>query len=382
MSTNHDPYANKMTYPTVKRASSGEFSRADHREAMVHALQKSFGLPVRNIHPIAQGVLAGGDYTILDAAESALDLQFGRIPERSGDGFNTLVQALGTADLPAVIQETANGIARERRSDLLPSILALTHQLEVRNYNAESYSFVDLENLPAPSAGTMGEYTFANVRVTGEAIQAFSTFARILVSRQALTNDDRNYIRAAVNAFVAAAHRNEMSMIVSLIESTSNLNDGTPLFHADTANLAVAPLDATGLGTAFSTLRSQATESGDATDATPKTMLVHSDDEAAALALTETLPEGRKPQVVATSRLSNSDSWYLFADAELYPVIGRVRIEGGDLSAVSFDGFEPATRRDPETGEQHDFNGVALPATHSVGFNVLSRVGAVKLTKT
>lgn len=367
-------------YHEGKKAS---YNRADQRQAMKHCMAKSFGLPVRDMHPIAESILEEyGEYSFIDAAEAALFMARGSVPERIGDGFNSIVMALATPDLPEVIRETVRGVAFERKSDLLASILALTHRVEVRNYNAQSYSFVDLKGLPAPGEDTMGEYVFANVQVTGEAVVAHSLFARILVTREALTNDDRNYVRAAINAFLASAHRNEMSMIVKLLETNAELKDGSPLFHVDTSNQAVADLDATGLGTAFKTLRSQPSESGENTDAAPSTMLVHADDEVAALALIETLPERSRPRVVATSRLSDADSWYLFADTEIYPTIGRVLMEGHDASAVTFGGFESAVERDPVTGGSIEYNGLALPATHSVGFSVLSRVGAVKLTKT
>ena len=155
---------------------------------------------------------------------------------------------------------------------MLDSIKALTYPLEVRNYNAESYSLCDLDGLPNPGADMKHDYVFANVRVSGEAIQVYSLF--------------------------------------------------------------------------------------------------------------ETLPTERRPRVVATSRLANADAWYLFASSELYPVIGRVRLEGSDPLAVSFGGYEEAVKRDPKTGANIEYNGVTLPATHSVGYNVLSRVGVCKFTKT
>ncbi len=369
--------------PSYIRKKAPSFSREDHREALTHAMMESFGLPVTSPHPLATALTKDGhnELTFLDLAASSMELAFGRVPEITGDGFGVIVQALSTPDLPAVIEETARGISRDRKSDLLDSILALSHQAEVRDYRAESYSMVDLDGLQAPDATTMADYTFAHVKVNGEAINAYSLFCRILISRQCLVNDDRNYVKAAINAFLASAHRNEMDMIVIAIETNANLADGSPLFHGDTGNLTVAALDAAGLGTAFSTLRAQPTESGDKSDATPHAMLVHSDDEVAALALVETLPDARRPQVVSTSRLANSDAWYLFANPELYPVIGRVRLEGSNPNAVSFAGFEEAVMRDPETGGNIAFNGVALPATHSVGFNVLSRIGACKFTK-
>lgn len=382
-----------MTRPTSYRKRYapnrvGEFSVQDHRTAAAEALAISYGVPIdaRERHPLTDAVLRDGSpFGILDAAETAIDLAYGEgaIPPRDGsDGFNTIVRAMSTADLPAIIEQTIRGIARERQSEELDAILALTSQMELPNYHAQSYSVVDLEGLPAPGELTGNQYHFANVKITGETIQVYSLFARILVSRQALVNDDRGFVRSAVNAFLSSAARNELGMIVNLIQSTANLHDGAPLFHANTANLAVAPLDATGLGTAISTLRKQPTESGEPCGAQARALLVHSDDEVAALRLMETLPIDRRPVVVSTSRLATAASWYVLANPETFPVIGRSRMLGAELSGVGFGGFEPAIRRDPSTGKMESYPGLALPASHSIGYNVLSRIGIVKLTKT
>jgi hypothetical protein len=366
---------------TPRRASGADWSRADHLQAITHCMTQSFGLGVRDMHPLAEAALSDGrPYTFLDAAEGCM-YTAGHHAPAGGDGYNTIRAALSTPDFGTVITETVRGIARERRSEALASILALTHQLEVPDYRAMGYSMVDLEGLPAPSEITTNRYYFATVIPTGEQIAVHSLLARILVTRQALVNDDRGFVAAAINAFLRSAHSNELGMITGLLESNANMQDGAPIFHGDHGNLTTAALDAGGLGTAFSTLRKQKTEGGDVSDATPAVMLVHSDDEAAALALTEALPEDRRPRVVSTARLANADSWYLLADPRTFPCIGRVRMEGAELSAVSFGGFEPAVET-LDDGTTREFNGVALPATHSVGYSVLSRIGAVKLTKT
>ena len=106
------------------------------------------------------------------------------------------------------------GISQQRRSEALADIVALTMQIEAADYRPESYSFVDLEDLPAPSAATTsGNFHLASVKSAGESYQVFSNFTKILVTRQALVNDDRGFVRAAVNAFTAHAHRNEMATI-------------------------------------------------------------------------------------------------------------------------------------------------------------------------
>lgn len=360
-------------------------SPADVRQISAHALLYAHGVKVRAMHPSAEHLVRGGkSYSILDAAEAAIELHGGpgAIPGRGqGDGYSTIVQAMSTADFPAIISTTLRGLTQERRSEALQDILALTAQIEAASYKPESYSFVDLEDMPAPSAATTEDFHFANVAASGEDVRLYSLFTKILVTRQALTNDDRGFVRAAIAAFTAHAHRNEMQTIAGLIESTDTLSDGTALFDAGESNLVTATLDAAGLGTAYSTLRAQPTESGDVSDAAPAIMLVHSDDEFAALALTETLPADRRPRVVATANLSDATVWYLLGNPATHPVIARTRLDGSDVSAVNFGGFEPAIWQDRDR-KTHSYPGVVIPATHSVGFNVVSRIGAIKCSKT
>lgn len=360
-------------------------SPADIREIAVHALLHSHGVKVRAMHPSAENLVRGGKpYSILDAAEAAIELHSGpdAIPRRgNGDGFNTIVQAMSTSDFPAIVETTLRGITEGRKSEALADILALTAQVEAASYKPESYSFVDLEDMPAPSAATTADFHFANVAASGEDVRLYSLFTKILVTRQALTNDDRGFVRAAVAAFTSHAHRNEMQTIAGLIESTDTLSDGTALFDAGEGNLVTAALDAAGLGTAFGALRAQPTESADLSDAAPAVMVVHADDEFAALALTETLPADRRPRVVATANMADATVWYLLSNPATHPVIARTRLDGSDVSAVNFGGFEPAVWQDKDR-KVHSFPGVVIPATHSVGYNVVSRIGAVKCSKT
>ena len=72
----------------------------------------------------------------------------------------------------------------------------------------------------------------------------------------------------------------------------------------------------------------------------------------------------------------------MFASPITHPAIGRVRMVGAPESAVTFGGMVDATQRDPVTGEIREYPGVALEATHNVGYSVLSRIGVVKCSKT
>lgn len=390
MTTEYPSHEQIHAYATgAQRKPQGQaWSQKDQAAGIRDSLMRSFGLKRgAALHPLAEARLAleSEGFSIVAAAEACIELThgIGAVPPRSGgaDGFQSTLVALATTDFPEITRQTHAGIAAARQTELLEQILALSHRLTVRDYRGVGYSMLDLEGLPPPGPCTTDRYHFCNVRISGEPIQVHTLNAKILVSRQALTNDDKNYIRSAIAAFLAAAHRNEMRMLVALLESTANLQDGVPLFHASKGNTATADLDAAGLGTAFAALRGQPSESGEPIGAKAHALLVHSDDEVAALRLVQALPVARQPVVIASSLLTDSSVWYAFANPEIYPVIGRVLMEGGDPSGVFVGGFDDATYRDENTGKTMSYSGVAIPCSHSVGHSILSRVGGIKLSK-
>jgi len=362
-------YATGNGHPSPnRRPASGAFSAADHMEAAGHALAAAYGVPVQNPHPIAEGLIGSAErFTLSDAAEVALEMS-GHALQTGSDPYRIVAAGLNTADFPALLEQTWRGVAESRRSPQLEKILAITAQLEVRDYKAQSFSMVDLAGMGAPTRNTTQNYQYADVIPTGQAVQAWSNFVRIPISVQALQNDDRNLFRAAIAAFMRASHAAELRALVALLEANASLSDGAALFVDGTNDIATGspPSEAT-LQTAYATLRSQATEGGDESDADPAVLFVPSDLEVTALQLVRTLPVDQRPRVVASSLLSG-DHWYVLADPETFPVLGRVRLENAPLSAVSFGSLEM----------NEDSPGTYLPCTHTIGLSALSRIGIVR----
>jgi hypothetical protein len=372
-------YGSGMTYPKARAKSTG-FSEADYREAHIHCALASHGLPVDNMHPLAEATLDGGrEFPISTLAASSLEVA-GRPVSDDFDGYRTIIAALSTTDFPDAMLAVARGLAASRRSSTLQAILALTKRLEVLNYKDWSYSIVDLHDLPLPDANTTKKWHAVKTVATGQFIRTFTLHGLLIMSRQALVNDDKGFLRASVPATVDKCHRGEMRQgIVGTLEANADMQDGDPLFSDGTGNRVTAALDSNGLATAFATLRKQPTEGGDPTDAEPAVLLVHPDDELAALVLVESIPHERLPRVVASAHLSG-DSYYLFADPAMYPVLGRVMMQGYDDTAVKFSGLQPAFEIMPD-GSRRDYPGIAFEFSHSVGYAVLSRVGAVRVDK-
>jgi hypothetical protein len=357
----------------ARKPAAGAFRAADHIQAAQHLLAHNYGIAPQNMHPIAEAEIQSGPrYTLADAAETCLEMN-GHQLQAGADPYRQILAAMSTSDFPNVVNETWKGIAESRRNPQLEKILALTFQITVDDYKQQSFSMVDLNGLEPPSFRTMHEYSDVHPIPTGEVIQVWSVFARIGISRQALANDDRGMFRAAISAFLRAAHSNEMQKLAALIETAGNLGDGQPLFHADfgNAHAATGAPSETTLATAMDLLRNQRTEGNDKADADVAVLLVPTSHEVAALRTIKELPIDARPRVVATAHLTSGATapWYVLADPEVYPVLGRVRMENAPLSAVTFLDFEVAD----------EFPGVYLPATHSVGYNILSRVGIVRI---
>jgi len=286
--------------------------------------------------------------------------------------------ATSTAHYPSAIIDSARAAMRARRSPLLSDVLALTADLRVSNYNAEGFGVVDIDlDMPTDAGGR--RFMAIRPEMTGQAIQAFSTFAKITVTEQALAADDHNFLPAAVAAFGSAAARAEHRAIAELLEANV-LPDGSDLFSAGNDNVATGALTAAGLGVGFAALRGQQSETGAATGNPCSALVVHADDEAAALALVEALPAERQPRVIASPFLSNNTYWYFAAAPQTAPTIARVLMIGADESGVSFSGVGPANWMDEE-GVEHHIPGIAIDASHTSAVQAVSPVGIVRVAK-
>lgn len=333
-----------------------------------------------DLSPQARDLVAsGGPFTMGDLATTVIEFRNGP-GAVSADPTRTVINALSTADFPSIVQTTLRGVSEARPSAFEQDLLALTKRVDVANYQPESFATVDLET-PIPSAGTGSRFFAITPSATGAEVQVYSLFARLIVSIQAIANDDRNYIAGALAAFANAAHRAEMQRIAAILETNAAWTDGTALFHADRSNLAVAALDSAGLGTVMATLKSQPTESGLASGANVAALLVHPSDEYTALALVDALPIERQPRVIASPFLSNNDAWYAIAPPAQFPALGRVLMRDQPDSGISVGAPGAASWTD-ENGKTREVPGIAIDLTHTVGHSVLSPIGAAKFTKT
>lgn len=363
---------------------SPQWRPADHREALGHTLDHLFGLKVPNPHPLAEEVIRGErSYTLMQAMRSSLTLAGLALPDSAS--HRQVVQAAATtAHLPSLLTNSLRGVTAIEAEDdeHLAALRAICTDNPVRDYHIASYSRAGLENVPVPGVDSDGHYHFMAPVVTAEGTQAHRVDGRILWTEQAIVNDDRGYVLAAMASWVAASLRAQMQILCTLLESNPTLTeDGRALFNTTDGNLVDtgsggAPSETT-LNTARNTLRTALTVGGQKSDARAATLLVPSELETTAYRAMYDLPEEHRLQVIATSYLSDATAWYVLAPPSQHPVIARSRLEGSDYSGVGLAGIGPAEFVDQD-GKHHSYPGFAFDVSHSIGFAAVGRTGIFK----
>jgi hypothetical protein len=360
------------------RGKQPQITRAESLEAITAAFKASAtGRRLANPHPLAEAMLESGPVGLKHMV-TAMSRVVGR-PVNSYSPAELVALGASVPQFPEALIDTARAVLTARPNDTLTDVLAITADLRVSNYNAQAFGLVDIE-LGLPDAASGSHFLGVTPRFSAQHIQTFSTFGKLVLSLQGLADDDVNLLPSLVVAFAAAAARAEAKGIALLLEG-NKLSNGSALFAAGNSNIGTATLTLGGLGTAASLLRKQPTETGEPSGAKLAGLLVHSDDEMAALALVESLPPASQPRVVANPHLSTSGYWFAFADPRSYPALGRVLMTGSDPSGISFGGMGPATWID-SGGQTRDFPGIALDATHTTGLASVSPIGIVRLSKT
>lgn len=354
------------------------FTKAESFEAIASAFRSSAtGRPLTTPHPLAAAMLEKGPVGLGHMVAS-----MSRVAGRPLNGYSPaeLVAFAATVpQFPSALIDTARAVLAARPNTLLSDVRALSADVRVANYNSQAFAFADIQ-LGLPDAESGSRFLGVVPRFSAQHVQVFSTFGKLVLSVQSLANDDVNLLPSLVVAFAAAAARAEAKGLAALLEANV-LPDGAALFAAGNSNVGIGAITQSGLGIASSLLRSQPTEIGERSGAQLAAILVHSDDEIAALALVDSLPPSRQPLVIASPYLSTSANWYAFASPATHPALGRVLMVGADPSGISFSGIGPASWLDA-AGKTTDFPGAAVDATHTVGLTALAPIGVVRLSKT
>lgn len=265
--------------------------------------------------------------------------------------------AMSSSDFPNIL---ANVVAKRLRSayEVAPqNWKRLSRQNNAPDFKARAITQLsNLPNLKLIKEG--GEYTHAALADSKESY-ALATYGRkVMITRQALINDDLGAFDRIPMLFGRAAAETEASLFWAIITANAAMGDGVAIFHNNHGNLGTpGAIAIASLNEGRSKMRKQRglSGTGKATDAepmnlTPAFIVVSPDKETEAQQfLATTLYPQQNSQVnpfagsleqITEARLTGN-GWYLFADPAMIDTVEYAYLEGEEgLYTESRIGFD------------------------------------------
>lgn len=263
---------------------------------------------------------------------------------------------LSTSDFPNLLANVAGKALRVGYQNAPATFTGWTGEREVPDYKPAT--LVNLSEAPGLlKVPELGEYKFGAMTDSATTFQA-SKFGRVLlISREAMLNDDLGAFTSLPQAWGNAARRLEADQVYGVLQSSANLPDGNPLFHASRGNLAAAGAapSIASIGLARAAMRQQKNIGGlEYLDPQPRFLIVPVALETACEQLLASLkdpatssggvnaptPEWiRGLQLVADPRLDAVSPiiWYLAANPQQIETIVRAYITGEDRPHIEED---------------------------------------------
>jgi ATP-dependent protease ClpP protease subunit len=337
----------------VATESLGDGRSSDFMAACVDVLLIRSGVQVKEPHPAIRDVQR---LSVIAMAERVLSMQGRSVVGMSrNEILNTAlspVAGLSTSDFTKLLANVASKSLRQGYQEAPATHVAWTAEREVPDFKKQSLvALSDAPGLLQVPEG--GEYKFGAL---GDSASEFSlaTFGRILtLTRQAIINDDLSAFTNLPLSFGAAARRLEADKVYGVLQSSANLADSLPLFHASRGNLASAgaSLSVPALGDARAQMRKQKGVAAGGADAVasyidpqPRYLIVPVSLETEAEQLIASLVDYRDVNqvgevkwiksltLVADPRLDavSEISWYLAADPRQIEGIVRAYLVGED----------------------------------------------------
>lgn len=325
--------------------------------ACTDALLLRAGLRVKEAHPATRDVQR---MSVVSMAERFLSLQGRSV---SGMNRNEILNAalspnaaLSTSDFNKLLANVASKALLQGYEEAPATHSVWTGEREVTDFKKQSLvALSDAPGLLQVPEG--GEYTYGALSDSASEF-TLATFGRIItLTRQAIVNDDLSAFTNLPAAFGAAARRLEADKVYGVLQSTANLGDGYPLFHAKHGNLGPAgvKLSVIAIGEARAQMRKQrglppggSDTTGAYIDPQPRYLIVpvtlETEGESIISSLTDyrvtTMGNARGQDVqwirsltlVADPRLDavSDTAWYLATDSRQIEGIVRAYLQGED----------------------------------------------------
>lgn len=276
-------------------------------------------------------------------------------------GFRSLH---GVSDFSIALASTVNRSLRSAYESAGRSFTRWARRGTLNDFRAATRVAV-AGNLTLEKVNEFGEFKRGKIENAGETIQ-LATYGKVVgVTRQAVINDDLDFLSRLPAMFGRAAADFESDTVYGVLTGTSTMSDGQPLFHASHGNLAGAgaAITATSLNEARKALRTQKDPSGNnqPLNLVGKYVIVGADKELEAQQMFQAVIVATKTtdanvfrdayEVVVEPRITGNQ-WYLAADSAVIDTIEYAYLDGNEglyteeRMGFDVDGLEVKARLD------------------------------------
>lgn len=283
------------------------------------AIQLAAGIAVNHPHPLAEGL------TLLQIAYAA----GARVREPRPGEADMQVSARGMSSLEfgGVLTTAFKAHTIAAYDAQAADHLQFGSIIEVPNFHAAEVGShdtdIDLEQVDELAEIKSGG--FATLTAGAAPVRLTQYARRLLVSREAIINDQSRVLAQVVAGAGASAGRLESRLVARALENPPALDDGLPVFGADHGNVVEQALGAEALGAAMAALRTQLTSNGQRANLRARHIITAPELEFLARKLAR--DAGLDVSVSVLADLP-ARRWYVLADKVAAPVVGLLRLAG------------------------------------------------------
>lgn len=337
-------------------------SPRDTLAAMPDALMLRAGLNVRHPHPMAEQLAA--EARLADLAEVAGHLRAEKEGRPLRDTRAALGAGLSSHDFGAGFAKGMLQLLRVRY-DAMADHRPLCADLPVRDFHEQEFPRADID-VTLPRVLEDGEIQSASVMVGAGVTARLHTFGRKLIAaRKVIVNDQFELLQQTFSNLGTSAGRLENKMVFDALEANPTLEDEELLFHVDHGNIEASALDADPLGAAIGKIRNQKMPNGALSNYAARFLVVAPELELKARKLVH--ESGAGLDVISSAHIA-AGRWYVMADPEVAPVVGRLFLRGSDGRPLLLD---PAPAK-------IEIDGALFKFRADLGVVVVGRVGIVR----
>lgn len=322
------------------------------------AIRQAIGEQVDYPHPLADGLTLRH---IAYAAGSRV-----RPPSENELDISVMGRGMISSEFSAVLADGYTKITRASYDSHAADHLNFSAVMEVSDFKPVEMVSLDDDGLELEKLGENGRVTrgFAFMASVNQSVRLTTYAKAVLVSRQAIVNDQASAIAQSFTAVGVSAGRIESRLVTAALENPPPLSDGLPIFGPEHVNVIEQPLSGAALGSGMAALRTQPTATGQRSGLSATHIVTSPELEFEARRLIRDAGLDLRVSVLADLP---AHRWYLLADPVACPVVALLRLYG---------------TRHPIRVEQRktpaEVDGTLVQVTADMGACILRRTGIVR----